>query len=470
MTITESPENASPPAENPDLMRNAVRRQFEADFVRPPEEFFEAGTEDFGEDPLPKDQFLTAGYHQREARHLWRKIWQMACRERAVANPGDYVTYEIVDQSVLIVRDKKGELKAYHNVCLHRGTRLAEGAGQLGAEGAFSCSFHGWTWNLDGSLKRVPCAWDFPKVEPSAYGLREVRVGTWDGWVFVNLDPQAPPLADYLGEVLPRHFSLWPMKNRRIVAYGAKVLPCNWKVAIEAFMETYHVLRTHPESIPYAYDAGAQYDQWGLHARMIQLVGKASPHLLPGTYDEQEVVDAVLGGQTTQVGEEPQTPRVPEGSTARKVLADGARAGLTQVYGIDLSAASDSEVLDAVEYYIFPNFIVWGGYSFPIVYRSRPNGNDHESCFFEAMLVAPDGEDPGPDAEMQILPTETSWAEAPGMGGIGYVLDQDDRNIRKIQLGLHSDGLTDVSFSQYQEGNIRALHHGVKQYLEAAAE
>jgi hypothetical protein len=203
---------------------------------------------------------------------------------------------------------------------------------------------------------------------------------------------------------------------------------------------------------------------------MIQLVGKASPHLLPGTYDEQEVVDALLGGQTTQVGEEPQTPRVPEGSTARKVLADGARAGLAQVYGIDLSAASDSEVLDAVEYYIFPNFIVWGGYSFPIVYRSRPNGNDHESCFFEAMLVAPDGDDPGPDAEMQILPTQTSWAEAPGMGGVGYVLDQDDRNIRKIQLGLHSDGLTGVSFSQYQEGNIRALHHGVKQYLEAAAE
>ena len=455
-------------AEDGELMRNAVTLQLRKDRVPPPEWIYDEGTEDFGSAPIRKDCFVSRQYHEQEATHLWPKVWQMACRERDIPNPGDFTTYEIVNDSILIVRQGDGGLRAYHNVCLHRGNRLVEGCGSVGPQGGFSCTFHGWTWHADGSLARVPCRWDFPRVADGSYRLHEVRVDTWDGWVFVNVDPNCQPLAAFLGEVVPRHFQAWPMANRRIVAYGAMVMPCNWKVALAAFMEDYHVMRTHPESLPYAYTAGARYDQWGYHARFIQLVGRPSPHLPPGTYDEQDVVDAMLG-QAMQVGAEGEVPKIPDGMTARSFLAEINRQGLGQAYRLDLSSVSDTEVLDAIEYYVFPNFSPWGAYSFPIVYRVRPDGDRHESCFFEAMLAAPDGDDPGPDVPMTVLDWGASWTEVPGMTGVGAILDQDMQNIRKLQLGLRSRGLTEVSFSASMEGNIRAMHQGVDDYIAAGS-
>ena len=182
------------------------------------------------------------------------------------------------------------EIRGYHNVCRHRGNRLVEDCTNARN---INCSFHGWTWNLDGSLKHIPCRWDFPDVRDDAYGLTECKIERWNGWVFINLDPDAEPLQAFLG-CIQGQLDTWPQQRMWKACHVGKVIPCNWKVAIEAFLETYHPPRVHPSALPYTSDYNAQYDFYGPHARMLVPLGVPSPTVAEKV-DPQQVVDAMLG-------------------------------------------------------------------------------------------------------------------------------------------------------------------------------
>src|SRR5205085_7629087 len=158
--------------------------------------------------------FTSRPFQEMETERLWTKVWQMACRENEIPAVGDFYEYEVAGRSILIVRVASDTIKAFFNSCLHRGTNVATGCGNATE---FSCPFHGWAYGLDGSLKHVPAAWDFPSLDPGAMGLRECLVGTWDGWVFINMDPEAGPLRDYLGDMLHRHFEHPWMTNRPLM-------------------------------------------------------------------------------------------------------------------------------------------------------------------------------------------------------------------------------------------------------------
>jgi len=466
MTSTEPKLTRFPALEDRELVLSA-KDQLRKDAVPPSAIFYEEGREDLGAEPLSKECYVSRDYVRKEFDAVWSKVWQMACRETQLRQPGDFVTYQISDQSVLITRDREGELKAFHNVCLHRGTRLMEGRGTVGGGGAFSCPYHAWTWGLDGALQNVPCAWDFPKLEPSKYGLRPVQVDTWDGWVFINFDLDAASLTDYLGDVVPRHFAEWPMRNRRIAAYGAKIIPANWKAALEAFMEVYHVFRTHPQTNTPGLTPTTNYDQWGYHARMLQTV-VPDPHYPAGPPTIEEYLESmeIMGAPPN---DDAPVLEAREGESLRAFMARSRRVALSKEYRTDLSATSDAEVLDVIEYFLFPNFIPWGAYGNPLVYRARPNGDDPDSCVFETMLVVPAGGDPEPDVEMTVIASDASWTEVPNMGFYGPILDQDDSNLKRVQAGLHSTGVEQVSFSEVQEGNIRVLHKGVTDHIERYA-
>ena len=158
-------------------------------------------------------------------------------------------------------RTRTATIKAFHNACLHRGTQLKPPA-SVGYSPKLRCPFHGWTWTLDGELIDLPCEWDFPHVDAAEYPLPEIRTGRWGGFVFVNFDDDAPPLEEYLG-VLPDHFANWDLADRYVEVHIRKRLPANWKASAEAFLEAYHILETHSQSIYTAGDANAQYDVFG---------------------------------------------------------------------------------------------------------------------------------------------------------------------------------------------------------------
>jgi len=396
---------------------------------------------------VPIERYRSRAFYDLEVERLWRRVWQMACREEELPEVGDHVVYEIADDSLLVVRTAPGEIRAFHNACLHRGRLLRECDGRADE---LRCPFHGWTWNLDGTLKHVPARWDFPHVDDDRYRLPEAKVGTWGGFVFVNLDPDCAPLADHLGE-LPRHFERWPLADRYKEVHVAKVLPCNWKVAQEAFMEAYHVVATHPQLLPGIGDANSQYDVWGNFSRAITANMTPSPHL-SWAPSEQDMLDSML---TRSLDAEPAL-RVPEGMTARQTLAMVARM---QLQGAAPSAndLTDAELADSFYYTLFPNFHPWGAYN-RIVYRFRPYRNDPDRSIMEVIYLAPfRGRRPKP-APVHWLAENEDWTHAPELGFLARVFNQDTFNLGKVQRGLHAARHSHVTFARYQETKIRHFH------------
>ena len=230
----------------------------------------------------------------------------------------------------------------------------------------FRCPFHGWTWTLDGKIAHIPQQWDLEHVDEEATTLPEAKVGTWGGFVFVNFDADCEPLDSYL-ENLPEHFAAFNLEDRYKAAHVAKVMPCNWKLAMEAFVEAYHVASAHPQVLGYYGDSNTQYDVWpGVRhvSRMISVQGVPSPALKsipPGrTIDEMRRDVPFFAGRPIEVG---------DGETARGKLAERVREKISRSIGRDMSSLSDTESLDLIEYMLFPNMVPWGGQALPLTYR-----------------------------------------------------------------------------------------------------
>ena len=218
-----------------------------------PDHLRQGPTPDVGIEPVPASRYYSADYFQKEVDHVWSKIWQMACREEEIPNPGDYHIYEIVGKSFIVTRTASGEIKAFYNTCLHRGRKLVT---LNGCKEEFRCPYHGIAWNNDGSFKDNPIGWDFPQWEGKDLSLPQAQVGTWGGFVFINMDPHAKPLMDTIG-TLAAHFERYDYPNRYKAIHVAKVVRCNWKVLAEAFMESHHAITTHPQLLPFLGDATA---------------------------------------------------------------------------------------------------------------------------------------------------------------------------------------------------------------------
>lgn len=406
---------------------------------------------------IPKEIFLSPEYHRLEVEKLWKKVWQFACREEVITKVGDYFVYEIADLSVIIVRSASDEIRAFYNACLHRGTQLCVDHGHTLA---LRCPFHGWTWKLDGTLAHIPCRWDFEQVEDEAFRLPEVKVDTWQGFVFINFDPHCEPLEDYL-ENIPDHFQQFALQKRYTTAHVLKIMPANWKVVLGAFLEAYHSITTHPQILKFTGDANSQYDIYGRHNRMITPFAVQSPHL--GTpKDKSAPVQAFLAFG----GADPTTVSFPDNITPRAVAAEIFRQNFQGLLAVDFSGVSDTEMLDAISYFIFPNFMSWPGVGSPLQFRFRPYGNDPDACIMEVLMLMPyAGEKPPSPAPIHWLSSDENWSDAPELGGLGSVLDQDISNLHLIQKGLKASAKPGITLGNYQESRIRHFHEVLAEYL-----
>lgn len=410
-----------------------------------------------GDEDISYDRYTSADFLQREMDQMWTRVWQWVCREEDIPESGDHIVYDIGLYSFIIARQEDGSVKAFYNSCLHRGTQLRP----TGAEGNadhFRCPYHGWTWSLDGTLTDLPCEWDFPHVDQEEFELPEVQVDHWNGFVFINMDLDCAPLEDYLG-VLPEHFANWRIDNRVAVARTEKILPSNWKASQEAFLEAYHILGTHPQALPYAGDANAQYDTFGDHvSRFVQLLGSPSPHMAD-RITEDDILE--------QMGGYPAGSTVPEGTTARHMIAENMRKAVGEECGVDLSGYSDSETLDSIEYFVFPNMFVFPGINISVVYRFRPNGMDPDSSIMDLMLMKPVPEEgPRPEpADVVKLDVWDSYTTVPALGGLGGVYDQDTANLDMQQKGFKAAKKRGQTLGNYQEVRTRHMHQVLDKYM-----
>jgi phenylpropionate dioxygenase-like ring-hydroxylating dioxygenase large terminal subunit len=314
------------------------------------------------------------------------------------------------------------------------------------------------SWHLDGRLRDIPCRWDFPHIRDDEFGLTELPIGTWGGFVFVTFDVGAPPLANYL-EVLPEHFASWPLENRFVSLHMQKLLPGNWKMVIEGFLEAFHVLATHPEGLRTAGDANAQYDVFGENVtRFVHTIGYPSPHLTHRPTERE--LFAALGHRPSEL---------PDGVGARAQHAKLLRERLSKSMDVDLSTVSASEMLDSIEYHLFPNACFFPGINIPLVYRFRPVDVDH--TIHEILLLQPlprHGPRP-PPAPVIKLGIDDAYESVPAFAatGLARVLDQDTDNFRRQRAGIKAAFKRGQTLGNYQEVRIRAFHQTLDRYLAA---
>jgi phenylpropionate dioxygenase-like ring-hydroxylating dioxygenase large terminal subunit len=331
------------------------------------------------------------------------------------------------------------------------------------------CPYHSFAWNLDGSFAGAPCQWDFPHVDPAGFGLPEARVDTWGGWVFVNMDPAAPPLHEYLG-VIPEHFRRWQPEDRYVSLHVEKVIACNWKAAVEAFIESYHAIQTHPQILVYSGIDNSQYDVWGDHvSRTITTMGVINPGNT-GEYTEEDCLQTILG-MSALVGKPEGEEHVEQGHSARERIAEVNYEEFGRQSGRDLrSFATRSEVMDSILYMAFPNFAPWAGFHPMLTYRHRPNGDDHESCIMDIYLLSsfPEGTPRPADAQTTRLAIDEPFSKAAELGdGLGRIFDQDGANLPFVQRGMMASRTGEAVLANYQEVRIRHFHQTLDKYLDA---
>ena len=435
----------------------------DADSREVPRTFREVGNADIDTEDVPVEHYVDRGFYERE-RGMWEKVWQMVCREEHIPEAGDYIVYDIAKRSFLITRGEDGQIRAHANVCLHRGRKLRLESGHASE---FRCPFHGFTWGLEGDLAHLPCEFDFPQVEKDKFSLPQAQVGTWAGWVFINPDPDAMPLEDYL-DPIKRHYEPYKFDQSYMASHVGKVLHGNWKVIQEAFMESFHSLDTHPQIVGTVDDFGCQYDVWEgkPHVnRMMVPFSSASSYVIDQV-SEQDVYDDWTGRR--ELGQDDQPYILENGETARQASAKLRRAVVEEMLGEPVDGLSDAEAVDGWYYNVFPNLMFWGGFGPNMWYRFRPWQDDHEKTLMEVGFINRHPKDqpkPAP-AAMTFLTEDQKWADAPELGGLGFVLDQDTTNMAAVQEGLNATYKPGVTLASFQENRIRHFHQTLKSYVE----
>jgi phenylpropionate dioxygenase-like ring-hydroxylating dioxygenase large terminal subunit len=426
------------------------------------------------------DAYISEDYARAERDKLWRKVWQQVGRVEELPAVGSYLTYDILDDSIIVVRTAPDELKAHHNVCMHRGRRLVDtpdGAkNACGLRKSFVCGFHGWAYDLEGKCIHVPEKPDWQGVlTRENTHLAKVNVDAWGGWIWINMDPDCEPLRDYL-EPAATMLDPFELQNMRCKWRRWLHFDCNWKVAMEAFNETYHVATTHPQFNKFGEFRGWARAQ-GKHSNIgydapkdmeetkskIRLGTGADPRI--STAEMQLYTLQETNATTTQTLVDAAArlaDELPEDTPADKVLEhwlssarrDDAARGV-------IWPTIDPEHLgkSGTAWQIFPNFQIGQGLTSALCYSARPHGYDPNKCIFEVSVYEryPNGQEP-----------QTEWVYTPQNDeGWLSVLPQDFSNMAAVQRGMKSLGFPGTKPNPCRERSTANLHRNLAKYMGA---
>jgi len=417
---------------------------------------------ELGSEILPHTHIYYSPEHYASEWHkLWSRTWNIAGRRSDLREPGDFFRFDLGPESFIVVMDESRTIRAFYNVCQHRGSQLIDE--DFGHRRNFVCPFHSWCWGLNGKLKRITDRETFdPATVADEPPLAEVLCDTWGGFVFINMDRGAAPLSEFL-DVLPEVLDVYHPEDMIVVKDVSAEWPINWKIGLDAFMEGYHAHIRHPELIGLVDDYHFQHDLFGRgHSKMIIPFAFKSPR-----YGDQDSMTPGLGALLTDVGLDPAEFDGRAGDVReaykRARRAWGARND------IDLSGFSDSQVADDWNFNIFPNVTLNVHPEGILVMRFRPHATDPERCHYDVWVLAKKSA----DREFQLpfymdAPGVDLTGDAPrpprrriqhGEEGLGLVLDQDGAQLPLVQRGVHSRGFGGLRLSRQE---IRLRHYYVE--------
>ena len=194
---------------------------------------------------LNKKHYTAPSRLDEEWDGIWTRCWLFAGLMLDLPDPGDYFVFSIGRESIVVLRDDETNIRAFYNVCQHRGNRIF--TGESGSVAQVACPYHGWQYALDGRLIEVPDSERFsPSVEKSKRSLKPVNVALWAGMVWVNMDANAAPLENYLGTII-ENLAPYQLENMVLAEHQTVLLDANWKTVRDNFLEQYHVDFIHPQ-------------------------------------------------------------------------------------------------------------------------------------------------------------------------------------------------------------------------------
>jgi phenylpropionate dioxygenase-like ring-hydroxylating dioxygenase large terminal subunit len=422
-------------------------------------------------DPIPVAAYVSEDFARLEREKMWPNVWLFAAREDELPQPGDTTVFDINDQSFLIVRQPDNSIKAFYNACLHRGRKLRTAPGNTAQ---LRCPFHGFTWANDGTLKDIPCSWDFTHLEGKDMRLPEARVELWQGFVMLTPNQDLPGFREWVGPAI-NHYDDFDLGNRYTAIWVSKRIPANWKAAADAFMEAWHTVTTHPQVLPFLGDANTRYDLYGdFINRAITPAATLSPHIKGK--DQQYVIDKMQefssqGLRTYGASDDDGTHDLDDAFRARKVLAESNRKAFTDRYGYDYTDRSDAEMLDNFTYNIFPNFSPWIGCAPSLIYSWWP-GETADWCTMDIRLLVPvkQGEERPRSVAKTVIPDDQpfSWAHHIIGEAMATVFDQDMANLPHVQTGMKASATGMLQLGAYQDSRVRHFHNTLMKYITGA--
>jgi phenylpropionate dioxygenase-like ring-hydroxylating dioxygenase large terminal subunit len=435
-------------------------------------------------------RYIDPGFLRLEFDKLWTRAWQVAARLDEIPEKGDFTVYNIGDQSVLLVRADESTVKAYHNVCPHRGTALGDGCGKF-ENAQILCPFHGWRWNLQGENQFVLERQEFRggQLQNSDVALKQVKVEVWAGFVFINFDRNAQPFDEFIAPVRSIVEGL-AIQDMHHYWWKSIPVPANWKVAQEAFFEAFHVPMTHPQlekggaevvrglrddaEFTHRYVAYETYEHG--HGRFYG--GKKTP--MAGHVNKQQqkgdpledmanrLMLLVDGMDAMVLKEDVEILR----SLRGKPIPEGSSLGGEYVKALYATAAAQQrpmpkpvpEILGmwGGEVFIFPNLMILPQAGNAMIYRVLPDPVDPDRCVFEIYSTKT-----YPAAAKLERAAVDPVTDLHDPEQLRLIPRQDLGNIPRIQKGLHSRAMRQTWLAVEQEKLILNMHQELDRYLTA---
>lgn len=411
---------------------------------------------------ITRERYTSERFMQFEADHVWARVWNIGGRLSEIPEPGDFITHALGKDSILMARQADGSVKAFHNVCPHRGNRLVYS--DAGAVDAFTCIYHGWTFTPDGTLVEAQDPDDFPQGNPCGkLGLSEIPCEVWAGFIWYNMDRDCESLADFLGEVKD---ILDPYQFERAVRveYRVMELPNNYKCIHDNFCESYHLPATHPEISQYFDDdyKNTVFQLFDNGHNLMRMKGAgpsdrndAPSQLNPMLAAEMEAWDmnpADFEGRTIEA-------RAAIQQQKRKL---GPARGYTHFPNL-----LDEQLTDPFHFNIFPGTSVTTSGITLGFQRAEPHPTDPNKCIYEYWMLALAADENGMASGLNgEVPFEEAERETfvYGEASFGQVVDQDLQVAAGQQLGLQSRGF-EGAYLTGQESRVQQFHECLDAYI-----
>jgi phenylpropionate dioxygenase-like ring-hydroxylating dioxygenase large terminal subunit len=382
---------------------------------------------------LPPLRFHAQEFFELEKERLWPHVWHLVGRAAEIPHPGDWVTYDLHDLSVIAIRQADQTVRAFHNACPHRGNRLVDGRGHADR---IMCGFHCWVFDLDGRLTGVPDEGDLPPFPKSDYGLRPLHAEVASGFIFVHPGETPEPIGSWLGG-LASELDLYRFEDMACFLRRRLELRCNWKTCLDAFQEVYHVRGVHPQLIPGLKTAQSTFRFFGAHSMMTNPNGEESARGT-GTEDDLDLHLAF-------------------------------RRSKAELGGIDVSHLEESRLTANYQYHLFPNVTFNTHATGCQLFRFVPHPSDAQRCRVDIWFLERVCQDAEPASEAEVVDVDldrTTFGQTlegfvPPPSAVSFgadlvepyavALDQDFALAPNTQRGLCSPGLRDLVLSSQEQ-------------------